>query len=250
MHQAQVFRSFAWPMYDVCIFTALGWERAAVTAALTGLRRAGPRRWEAMAPDGRSCLLLQTGVGPGRAGAAALSSPPARCMIVCGCAGGLAPDLMAGAVVIADRVRDHDTGEEFATVVPPLAIEATSGSIVTTAMPLTDAGAKRPVGDGGALAVDMESAAIARVAAARSVPIVVARVVLDGARDTLPTADLVDETTGQLRLGAAVRYFLPPGRWSVALRLSRQQRAADRSLRHLARVLFPPRPGGQGLRAV
>src|SRR5439155_127960 len=59
-------------MFDVAIFTALGWERRAVTEALRAVEPAGPpRTWRGRLADGASCLVVQTGIGPARAAAAA-----------------------------------------------------------------------------------------------------------------------------------------------------------------------------------
>src|SRR5437879_817839 len=58
-------------MFDLAIFTALGWERRAVTEALRAVEPAGwPRTWCGRLADGASCLLVQTGIGPARASAA------------------------------------------------------------------------------------------------------------------------------------------------------------------------------------
>ena len=64
-------------MHEITIFTALGWERRALTAALSGLEPAGPpRTWWGRLGDGALCLVVQTGMGPERAavlGATAVS---------------------------------------------------------------------------------------------------------------------------------------------------------------------------------
>src|SRR5436309_671415 len=55
-------------MFDVAIFTALGWERRAVTEALRAVEPAGrPRTWRGRLADGASCLVVQTGLGPASA---------------------------------------------------------------------------------------------------------------------------------------------------------------------------------------
>jgi len=77
-------------MFDIAIFTALGWERRAVTEALRAVEPAGPpRTWRGRLADGASCLVVQTGIGPARAAAAAAAAPPAGAFLACGCAGAL-----------------------------------------------------------------------------------------------------------------------------------------------------------------
>ena len=230
---------------DVCVFAPLAWERAAVVAGLARCRPAGVRRWHGVAADGRTVLLLQTGVGPRHAETAAAAASPARCFVVCGCAGALAPGLRPGDVVLADSVRDADTSECFPTVTSPLSgwqgwmhVPITKGAILTTAAPLGGAAAKRAAAAGGEIAVDMESAAVARVAAARAIPLVVLRVVLDTLDDPLPSMDVLDAASGEVRLGAALAHFLPPSKWGNALRLSSRQRVAARALRRISKLIL------------
>src|SRR5437870_11332297 len=92
-------------MFDVAIFTALGWERRAVTEALRAVEPAGgPRTWRGRLADGASCLVVQTGMGPARAAAAAAAAPPAGALLACGCAGALVGRLDAGDLVAAESV--------------------------------------------------------------------------------------------------------------------------------------------------
>src|SRR2546422_308000 len=123
-------------MFDVAIFTALGWERRAVTEALPAVEPAGrpptrrgrlahgapclgvqdglgpapappagrPRPWRGRLADGASCLVVQTGIGPARAAAAAGAAPPAGAFLACGCAGALVDWLVAGDLVAAESV--------------------------------------------------------------------------------------------------------------------------------------------------
>src|SRR5438874_2485004 len=84
-------------MFDVAIFTALGWERRAVTGALRSAETSGPSgAWRGRLADGASCLVVQTGIGRARAAAAAAAAPPAGAFLACGCAGALVGWLAAG----------------------------------------------------------------------------------------------------------------------------------------------------------
>jgi adenosylhomocysteine nucleosidase len=222
-----------------------------VCAAPIGWQRAGALRWEGRLPHGGTCVVLQTGVGPARAGDAAETAPKARAMLVCGCAGGLVPELAAGSVVVADSVCDLATADRFplrSMLIPEsvrgLGLTLATGRIATAAAVLGSPAAKREAAAAGAIAVDMESAAVARVAAARNVPLAVLRVVVDTVDDALPPAALIDAASGKVRLGAAVAHFLPPGRWPAAMRMAARQRIADRALRAVSRaVLSRPAAG-------
>src|SRR5437870_2351628 len=91
-------------MFDVAIFTALGWERRAVTEALRAVEPAGrPRTWRGRLADGASCLVVQTGIGPARAAAGGRGVPFAALRAVLDAAGEALP---ASADVI-----DEVTGE-------------------------------------------------------------------------------------------------------------------------------------------
>src|SRR5438876_1064589 len=91
-------------MFDIAIFTALGWERRAVTEALRAVEPAGPpRTWRGRLADGASCLVVQTGIGPAAAAARARGVPFAALRAVLDAAGEALP---AGADVI-----DEASGE-------------------------------------------------------------------------------------------------------------------------------------------
>src|SRR5262245_33748292 len=96
-------------MYELAVFAALGWERRAVTSALAEVGPAGSTRaWHGRLADGASCLVMQTGIGPERAGRIAAGAPPARRFLCCGCAGALVRSLRAGTLVAADGVLPLD----------------------------------------------------------------------------------------------------------------------------------------------
>ena len=77
-------------MLDLAIFTALAWERRAVTAGLAGTSPgARPRTWVGRLREGGGCFVVQTGIGRDRARVAAAAAPPARAFLACGCAGAL-----------------------------------------------------------------------------------------------------------------------------------------------------------------
>ncbi len=231
-------------MFDLAIFAALGWERRAVTDSLPG-RRDGvaPGTWSGRLGDGSSCIVVQTGVGRERARVAASAVPPVRLFLACGCAGALTDQLRAGDLVVADRIDAVAAGgrvaERIAAHAPALTAWAASrgfqvheGSVASTLGVLDTAEAKAAAGAGGALVVEMESAALATEARARGIPFVGLRVVLDLAAQAVPLpAGVVDEETGEVRTGRAVAGLaLRPWVWPALGRLARQQRVAAQAL--------------------
>jgi adenosylhomocysteine nucleosidase len=248
-------------MYDLAVFAALEFERRAVTDCLRSVAAAGPRAWRGSTVDGTSCLVVQTGVGAGRARSAAEAAPPAHVYLMCGCAGALAPSLTTGDLVVADRIVRLEGEGSLSAETEPLVTWAGLrgfplhvGPIASSSSVLATASAKRSAGETGALAVEMESSAVAAVAHAREIPFIGIRVVLDVVGQAVPAAllpagGIVDETTGRVRAGRAVaRLASRPWLWPGCVRLARQQRLADRQLRALLSALFGE--GGSGAFAV
>jgi hypothetical protein len=90
----------------------------------------------------------------------------------------------------------------------------------------------------GAAAADMESAAIAAVAARAGARFVALRVVVDAAGDELP-ADIerwVDER-GERRIAAALSAALHPAHWRGLWMLAQRYRAARQTLARLAPIV-------------
>jgi adenosylhomocysteine nucleosidase len=192
--------------------------------------------------------ITPSGPGGERAAAAAMRAVAAgaRVLVSWGLAGGLEPTLAPGVVVIPRRVIAHD-GATFdadpalharaVALADELAVDA--GDLLTVRTPLETPEAKRAARDRHrAVAVDMESAAIARVAAEARVPFVALRAVFDGVADSLPTGagQWLDEH-GRRRLAPALRAVASPGQWGGLMTLIRRYRVASRSLDDLARVL-------------
>jgi adenosylhomocysteine nucleosidase len=229
-------------MSDMVIFTALGWERRAVTVALGAEPTGGPGIWQATLADGSRCRIIHTGVGANRARAAAEAAPAAGLFLTCGCAGGLVDWLRPGDLVAAESVIGLDepgAGSALPAVGGTLATSGSArgfrvhvGAVASSPGVLASPAAKAAAGAGGALVVDMESAAVAAVAVARGVPFTALRVVLDVLGDGLPSGQgIVDEASGEVRpVRAAVHFATRPWLWRTTGRLARQQRVAARRL--------------------
>jgi adenosylhomocysteine nucleosidase len=87
----------------------------------------------------------------------------------------------------------------------------------------------------GAIAVDMESAAIARVATEAGLPFVVLRVVADDAADALPdkVESLVTDD-GRTRLRGLLNFVLAPAEFARLIRLAQRSQRARKVLQRVA----------------
>jgi adenosylhomocysteine nucleosidase len=105
------------------------------------------------------------------------------------------------------------------------------GTIFTSRKPLSRIADKARAAElSGAIAVDMESAAIALEAAARGVPYVCMRTILDHAGEDIAGAELADEN-GRVRPLAALRMiFRNPSVVTGGIRLLRDLRVATRAM--------------------
>ena len=196
-----------------------------------------------------SYQVMVSGPGPQRAEAAARALLTAGCdaLVSFGLAGGLAPHLRPGALVLAERVLSAQ-GEtlECANALRER-IATQLGSVELLAAPLYGADHavvgqddKRALYEQlGAVAVDMESAAIARVAAAHNCPCAVLRCVVDPCDFTLPRAALVGmaEDGGNRPLATALAVLRHPGELTALIRLALWYGGALRTLRGAGALL-------------
>lgn len=222
------------------IFAALGLEVRALRRALPGAARlawapmtgdwGGPSlaglAWApppGVPPQHPPVLVLQTGMscaalGAGGAAAAIRAARPSAILAV-GFGGGLSPAVKVGELVLGDPVVDS-TGPGHWRPAVGLASAAAGAArrarLVLHAGPVlsvskteaTPAGKAVAGGRSAALALDMESACLARAAAEAGVPFVAVRVISDAAGDRLPdepwrlvTAD------GRAPFARALRYL-------------------------------------------
>lgn len=164
-----------------------------------------------------------------------------------GIAGGLEPGLAAGRVLIADQV---------STAQGVFAADAGLLSFLQARLPTAEVGriygsdrllcqkeAKaRAYAAHRALAADMESGAVAEIAAAAGVPFAVLRVVADGAERALPpAARLPLLLTGRPAMGGILRSVLSePAQVPALLSLARDTTRAFRALKEVAGRLALP----------
>jgi len=156
-----------------------------------------------------------------------------------GLAGGLAPDIATGEVLVASAL--WEDGMLWPADAALLAgLSARRGLIAASAGLLSDAAAKAALHrSSGALAVDMESGAAARFARVRGLPFGVLRAVADGPEDVLPAAASVglnpDGSPAPGRVLAAL--LRRPGDLPALLRLALASAKAHAALQ---RVLAAP----------
>jgi nucleoside phosphorylase len=170
----------------------------------------------------------------------------AHCLVSFGIAGGLAPHLKAGDVVVSTEVLSGDerwrADESVRSRVGALAakIGAVEGPVLGTSRIIAGTDEKRRTWiETGALAVDLESDVVARIAAAAGIPLVVVRTIADTAYRTLPPAALIplaaNGTPNLARvLGSVLR---EPRQLGALFGLARETRAALAALVVPARAL-------------
>ena len=166
-----------------------------------------------------------------------------------GLAGGCAPGLEPGDVVVGDPVVSHCASPDGTAAPPGLRARAVR---TLDAVPLRyRVGPLLTVGDlvtspadkarwwraGGALAVDMESAHVLAWARRAGLPALAVRAVADGPEDEVPRELLgVLGPDGRMRLGAATRLLGHPALVGAAWRLSGRSRRALGSLARFVRA--------------
>jgi adenosylhomocysteine nucleosidase len=208
-------------------------------------------------------LRTVSGMGCAPAGLAArrLVAAGAAGLVSWGMAGGLDPELEAGSICLPREVVAPD-GMRFATSSPwrdalAAAIASdhrvTSGALFTSMQPLADRAAKAAARhESGAVAVDMESSAIAEVAAASHLPFMAVRVIVDTAADEIPRSVTEAGASGEVRIGRLIAGLArSPGEILALIRLAARYRAAIGSLRAVAKIdqLAQPAPSAERARA-
>ena len=150
---------------------------------MSGLLVLTPLRIEAFAAR-RCSHVLRTGMGPERArtAAAVAAHRPARAVAVLGFCGALSDELRPGDVVLADELRGNGAPlkcqplQQLVKELVQSGLAVREGPIVS--VPKMSRGAERArLAEDGSIAVDMESAWLARAAAGR--PFAAVRAVVD-----------------------------------------------------------------------
>jgi adenosylhomocysteine nucleosidase len=226
-------------------------ELGIVAALAAESRPLGAARHHGAAPttlaDGT--LLVVSGIGPVAAaeGARRLVRSGARALVSWGVAGGLDPELAPGTLVLPEAVispegRVFPTAHEWRERVrAALAVShaVCGGRLLTCREPLRSTDAKaRAFHETAAVAVDMESSAVAEVAASQRLLFLAVRAIVDTAADVVPRAALMAASpgSGNLRVGRLLTALAgAPSELPALLRLAGRYRAARRALSAVAR---------------
>lgn len=202
---------------------------------------------------GREMIVVVTGIGPKRAREAARRAFDAfqqiEMVIGTGVVGALSRGLEPGDLVLPDRILTAgDDGthpvssieiaepqlREIRHALTASGLKYATGSLLTAARAFTTAEKRRAKDQSGAIAVDMETAALAAEAAARGLPFACVRAVLDTVDDEVFGAELADEH-GSVNPFRAAAYFVANPR--AAIWLPRMMRNLTISTRSLADAL-------------
>lgn len=180
---------------------------------------------------GPALSLHLSGIGAAAATRAAAELPEGlRAIVAAGFCGALDPALRVGTLVAAEVVVDEATGERHPADPALLAAAPGERGVLVSAMRLARTPADRSRLDGSV--VDLESAALARAAAASGTPFLALRAVTDESRHRLPDFDRIMDAAGRLTPGAGLVHFaLHPREIPALVRLGPAARAASRSLR-------------------
>lgn len=203
---------------------------------------------------GPRIVLVRVGVGVARPPALAPPGVPSSvtALLSVGLCGGLAPAGVPGTVVVATAIQDADGGKApchagWVALAGRAAAEAgipvLGGPLLWSPRVLVSVEEKRAAAATGAVAVDMESGPLSRVAADRGLRFAAVRVVLDGPEERLPRSlpGLIGPG-GDVGTGGFLALFLRRPILAVSLLAlaGRGRRGLDALGRVLASVLAEP----------
>ncbi len=208
-----------------------------------------PARYYTSHPIDPHIMGIISGIGAEHAARAAgmLVKLGVRGLVSWGTAGALSPELRSGDLVLPDVVHTTD-GQRLHTdtawirqLRQMLAGETVSllgGTIAESQAILDTAAAKFSLGQtNGAVAVDMETAAIMRAAAAAGLPCIAIRAIVDECTDVVPSEILkhMDHYGRPDILKISGVLMRNPGLISAMVRLARAMNAATHTLKEVAR---------------
>ncbi len=215
---------------------------AALEREVSGLVRGWERReltGRKMVFSGQDVVVACAGMGAARASLAveaALAMGGVSELISVGVAGACDPALKVGDVVRAGVVVDALTGERFGDGV---------GSVLVTGASVASVAEKRRLWNSyGASAVDMEAAAVGRIARGHGLRFRAIKAISDEAGFELEGLEQFATADGQFREGAfAVHSALRPWTWGDVVRLARN---SGRAVEALTEALKAELGRGQG----
>lgn len=219
----------------ICILAAVREELSGILRqmAVSGKRKIGRADLWSGSWQGRPLLLVRTGVGHRRASLAlseVLRSHQPGLIVSIGYAGGADPALRVGDLLLAETILEPPGGEwsagdgkspparfdidaalaaRFAAVTPPEGVTLHRGALLTVGQVVTGPENKRALGARyGACALDMETAALARLARDSGLPFISLRAISDAADDALMDVSPFLEKDGEVSKLKAGWYVL------------------------------------------
>jgi adenosylhomocysteine nucleosidase len=215
--------------------------RIAIIAALPGELKPLVQGWKQTAEHvwtgsigGHACMAIAGGIGAAAANRAvslARSELDPTVLVSYGWAGALTCAVKPGMACTISEVVDTTSGKRFATCNP-------EGMRLITLNRVAHANEKRKLAERNqAVLVDMEAAAVARIAHQRRLRFYCFKGVSDGYTDRLPDFSRFISWEGQLRMPKFLTYVAPrPWYWASLARLGAQSRTAASALAELARA--------------
>jgi nucleoside phosphorylase len=212
--------------------------------------------------DRGEAVFIATGIGLKRGKAIARQAlaalPETHLVIATGVAGALSGGLRPGDIVIADRAMraradsphpEHVVPVDAATLefcehtLHAAGLASSTGAILSSPRVIPNTEGKRAAKQhSGAIAVDMESAAIAAEAVARGVPFAIVRTVIDSLEDEIFGAEMADEE-GRVKPLAAANYLVRnPGAFLKIPWMLRNLALATRALADAIEALIVAQP--------
>ncbi len=220
----------------LAIVVALGAERSALSDVSCG---------------DMDCIIIQSGPGAANAARAAEKAlrDGATALLSVGIAGALSEELVAGSVLVPRYLIDAETpqhpmqtaetwsGELRALLAPDFHVS--DGTLLGVAGVIGEPAARRAARQQyQAVACDMESAAMAHVAARAKVQFAAIRVISDQAKDTLPAGvDAWVDSDGNSTILPVLFALLAPSQWLSFIVMVRRFRIAHATLSRVCRML-------------
>jgi adenosylhomocysteine nucleosidase len=204
-----------------------GWEHEKLDGMQIWTRVEGERHWiAACAGAGQSAVT--------RAFAAIEQRGKVNMAISVGWVGALAEQFEPGTAWRVAGVIDQQTGERFATWT-----DRAEEWLVTSPSVADEAAKARLRATYNASLVDMEAAAIGRLATMRNIPFHVIKGVSDGVHDQLPDFNRFLGPAGEFRLGSLVLFaLLRPSLWSPLIRMGENSKKAAKAIAEELRALL------------
>jgi adenosylhomocysteine nucleosidase len=241
------------PPADVGIVAALPIEVGPFLASLRDVRKYASAKLTIQEGTWRGRMVALVVGGPGRAAAARagnllVAGHRPRWLLSAGFAGALATDLARGDVVLPDEVVDAEGNHariEVGVNADAGRPVVRSGRLVTVDAVVRTASQKSSLRESsGAICVDMETSAVARLAAERGLRFLAVRVISDDAVADLPPEILsIVGPTGGYRVGAALgAIWKRPAAMKEMLRLRDHAHQAAEALARALQWVIPQLP--------